>query len=279
MTATLAVDFEQGFSDAWGSVAEAVPKVILFLVILVVGYLIAKAVEKILDRVLVRVGFDRWVERGGIARALQGSRMDAAHILGRVVFYALMLVTLSMAFGVFGPNPVSDYLAAAVAYLPKVFVAIVIVVIAAAIAAAVRTAITSALGGLSYGRILGTAASALVIALGVFAALDQLEIAPMVVDAVLYAALAAIVGVTIVAVGGGGIEPMRERWRSALRTYDEGKDQVMAERSSGPVASTPWSQDDPRLARRPVASAPGSVEEPGQAYDLRDQPARPRTEP
>ena len=56
----------------------------------------------------------------------------------------------------------------------------------------------------------------LVLALGVIAALDQLEIARNVVNAVLYAALAALVGVVVVAVGGGGIAPMRQRWENAL---------------------------------------------------------------
>jgi hypothetical protein len=52
-----------------------------------------------------------------------------------------MLFVLSTAFGVFGSNPISDYLRAVIAYLPLVFVAIVIVVIAAAIAAGARNLI------------------------------------------------------------------------------------------------------------------------------------------
>ena len=51
----------------------------------------------------------------------------------------MLLFTLQIAFGVWGPNPVSDLIDAVVAWLPKAFVAIVIVVVAAAIASAVRT--------------------------------------------------------------------------------------------------------------------------------------------
>ena len=103
-----------------------------------------------MSKVLTRVGFDRLVERGGVKRALDRSSYDASGILAKVVYYAIMLFVLSTAFGVFGSNPISDYLRAVIGYLPLVFVAIVIVVIAAAIAAGVRNLIENSLGGLSY---------------------------------------------------------------------------------------------------------------------------------
>ncbi|MFM6915705.1 MAG: hypothetical protein ACKOUQ_12600, partial [Aquirufa sp.] len=87
--------------------------------------------------------------------------------------------------------------------------------------------------------------------------------APLVVNAVLYATLAAVVGVVVVAVGGGGIEPMRERWRNALRTYDEGRDAVMDERRTMSGAGRP--RDD---LRRP-ATPPVDVREDLDPYDPR----------
>ncbi len=59
------VDWGRGVADAWASLATFVPKLLAFLVILAVGWLIAKALLKAVDAVLERVGFDRWVERGG----------------------------------------------------------------------------------------------------------------------------------------------------------------------------------------------------------------------
>jgi hypothetical protein len=229
-----AVDFGRGVEDAWSTVAAFVPKLVAFLVILLVGWLVAKAVEKILDKVLERVGFDRWVERGGIKRALATSKYDASSILGRLVYYAILLFTLSTAFGVFGPNPVSDYLGAVVAYLPKIFVAILILVIAAAVAAAVKGLIENTLGGLSYGRVLANAASAVILVIGVVAALNQLQIATAVVNAVLYAALAAIAGIAIVAVGGGGIRPMQQRWERTLTRYDMEKPRIAQQAQLAP---------------------------------------------
>jgi hypothetical protein len=209
-------NIQAALRDALSTVAVFVPRLLLFLVILLVGWLIAKALRKVVDKVLERVGFDRAVERGGVKKALAKSQFDASDILAKIVFYAVMLFVLSTAFGVFGDNPISDYLRAIIAYLPKVFVAILILVIASAVAAGVKLLVQNALGGLSYGKLLANAASVVILALGVFAALDQLEIAQNVVNAVLYAVLAAIVGVVVVAVGGGGIQPMRTRWESAL---------------------------------------------------------------
>lgn len=217
------IDFEQGISDAWGKFAEFVPKFLGFLVILVVGYFIAKAIGKIVDKVLERVGFDRAVERGGVKKALDRSKYDASDILGKVVFYALFLIVLQMAFGVFGANPISDLLEGIVAYLPKVVAAILIIVIASAIAAAVRELLDASLGGVSSGKVIANAAAVAIIAVGIFAALDQLQIAPAIVTGLFYALLAIVAGSAIIAIGGGGIAPMRSRWEKTLARYDEEK--------------------------------------------------------
>ncbi|HEX7166662.1 MAG TPA: hypothetical protein VF230_06755 [Acidimicrobiales bacterium] len=220
-TLVAAVEWSNGIEDAWSRTASFVPKFLGFLVILAVGYLVVKTVAKVLDRVLERTGFDRAVERGGIRKALASSRYDASDIVSKVVFYGLMLFVLQLAFGVFGANPVSDLIAGVVAFLPKLVAAIVIVVVASAIAAAVKDIVDNALGGLSYGRTLATAASVSILVLGAFMALNQIEIAPEIVNALFYAILAVVVGSAIVAIGGGGIQPMRTRWEKALGRWDE----------------------------------------------------------
>ncbi len=249
------------FRNALDNVVTFLPKLLLFLIILGIGYLIAKALEKLLVTVLEKVGFDRAVERGGIKKALQNSQYDASQILAKIVFYAVMLFVLSTAFGVFGQNPISTYLTAIIGYLPKVFVAILILVIAAAIAAAVKALVRNALGGLSYGSALATAASVLILALGVIAALNQLEIARNVVNAVLYAALAALVGVVVVAVGGGGIAPMRSRWENALAKVEAEAPNMKRE-----AASASSARDALRQEAQQYRPDSGSQQGGGQPY-------------
>ena len=225
----LAQQAPDALRNALTTAAEFLPKFLGFLVILILGYIVAKAIAKVVGKVLERVGFDRAVERGGVKKALAKSQYDASDILGKVVFYALFLFVLTMAFGVFGENPVSDMLASVIAFLPKVFVAIVIVVIASAIAAGARELVVASLGGLSYGKMLGNIASFAILAVGVFMALNQLEIAPAIVNGLFYALLAVVAGSAIIAIGGGGIQPMRGRWENALSTYDDEKHNVKRE--------------------------------------------------
>ncbi|MGH8902927.1 MAG: mechanosensitive ion channel family protein [Egibacteraceae bacterium] len=200
----------------WTNIATFAPKFLGFLAILLIGYLVAKAITKVLDQLLERVGLDRAVERGGIKRALSRSRYDASSLVSKLLFYALMLFVLQLAFGVFGPNPVSDILFGIIAFLPKILVAILIIVVAAAISAAVREIVDSTLGGLSYGRMLASLAGGVILAIGVFAALNQIEIAPEIINGLFYAILAIIAGSAIVAIGGGGIMPMRHKWEQYL---------------------------------------------------------------
>ena len=212
--------FREGLVDAWARVAVFLPKFLGFLLILIIGYFIAKALGTLFEKVLERVGFDRAVERGGVKEALARTSYDASDIVGKLVFYLLFLLVLQLAFGVFGPNPISDLLEGIIAYLPNVIAAIIIIVVAAAVAAAVRELAAAALGNLSWGRVLANVAGGAILTVGFFAAVSQLQIAPAIVNAVFYAILAIIVGSLVIAIGGGGIQPMRERWQRGLERLD-----------------------------------------------------------
>ncbi len=216
------------------AVITFVPKLLAFLVILIVGLLIVKAISKALAKVLQRVGFDRAVERGGIKKALEKSQFDASTILAKIVYYALALFVLQLAFGVFGPNPISDLLTKIIAFLPALAVAIIIVVVAAAIAAAVKTLIQGTLGGLSYGKTLANIASLFILFLGVVAALNQIGVATTVTTPILTTILATIGGILIVGAGGGLIKPMTQRWESYLSKAEQEAPNIKAQAASAP---------------------------------------------
>ncbi|MFC7550402.1 hypothetical protein [Plantactinospora sp. GCM10030261] len=257
------VDIAAGWNDFWRAAVLFVPRAIGFLVILIVGWIIARLVLKGVDAVLERVGFDRAVERGGVGRMLERTRYDASDILARLAYYAVLLFTLQFAFGIWGPNPISDLISSVVRWLPQAFIAIVIVVIAAAIASAVRDLVTGALGGLSYGRLLADVAAVFIIALGVIAALNQVGVATTVTTPVLIAVLATIAGILIVGVGGGLVRPMQQRtdgWLKRIeeenrqrrgRAYEAGRgdvDRQMADRT-GAGAREPTSTSAPGTYR------------------------------
>ncbi|MEU5528993.1 hypothetical protein ABZ744_18810 [Micromonospora chersina] len=292
-------NFGDAVGDAFRSVMLFLPKAVAFIAILVAGWLIAKAVLKIVDKVLERVHFDRAVERGGIKTALARSKYDASDIVAKLAYYAVLLVTLQLAFGIWGPNPISDLIQGVVAWLPRAFVAIVIVVVAAAIAKAVKDIISSALGGLSYGRVLANIASVFILGLGIIAALNQIGVATTVTTPVLIAVLATVGGILVVGVGGGLVRPMQSRWENWLaraeeesrtiathaRAYQAGRRDVEA-RFAGPAS--PYAEAE---LTRPVAGeteadrtqpvAPYGAAEPTQPVPPygdpdRTQPTTPR---
>jgi len=246
--ATSTVDVGGAVSDMLRSVLLFVPKLLLFLAILIIGWLVARLLQRVVGKLLERVGFDRWVERGGIKSALARSRYDASNIVAKLVYYTVLLFTLQLAFGVWGPNPVSDLIRDIVAWLPNLLIAIVIVVVAAAIASGVRTLVASALGGLSYGRLLANVAFVFIVGVGVVAALNQIGIATTVTTPILIAVLATIAGVLIVGLGGGLVRPMQQRWERWLSRAEQ-ESSTIAEHARAYAAGQ-------RHAQEQAASAP-----------------------
>jgi hypothetical protein len=206
----------QSWNDLVHALITFLPKIAVFLAILIVGWLVAKGLRKLVEVVLHRLRFDRAVERGGIERALASSRYTASGLMAALVYYAVLLIALQMAFAVFGPNPISAVLAAIVAWLPRAIVALVIVVIAAAVGSALRDLIAGAASGLSYGPLLGRIVQVFVIAFGVIAALNQIGVATVLTGPVLITVLATVGGVIVIGVGGGLIRPMQQRWDRML---------------------------------------------------------------
>lgn len=237
----LAIDIESGLTEAWERIATFVPKLLGFLVILIVGYFVAKLLARVVDRLLERIGFDRWVERGALRTALERSKFDFSDILSVVTFWAVFLIALQLAFGVFGPNPVSDLIQGIIAYLPNLFAATVILVIAAALAKVVTELLTATLGAVSGGDWIARGAGMAILVIGIFAALNQLEIAPEIVNGLFYAMLAIVVGTAIVAFGGGGIHTARRYWERASSSVETKTSEIR--REAAPSEATRRAED------------------------------------
>ena len=215
-TPLAAVDFESTVTDGVRTVTTFVPKLIGFLLILLVGFFIAKAVAKILDKVLERVGFDAAVEKGPVKQALSASKYDASDIVSKLAFYTIFIPFLSAAVGTLGIVALQRPLEQFIALIPKIIVGVLLVVIGGVVAGAAKKLIEGALGGLSYGKVLANAVSILILLVFLKAALDQVGIATAVTGPILIAILATVAGILIVGVGGALITPMRGRLEQAL---------------------------------------------------------------
>ncbi|MFI5609147.1 hypothetical protein [Amycolatopsis sp. NPDC051903] len=241
---------KDGLGQAWNLVATFVPKLVGFLIILLIGWLIAKAVSKALSLVLGKLGFSRLVEKTGLTGMMKQANVDATTVLVKLVYYFILLIALQLAFGVFGQsNPVSQLLNDIIAFLPRIVVALVLVVVAAAIAKVVRDVVTSALATRPAGRLLGTISYWLIMAFGIIAALGQVNIATAITGPVLITVLATIGGVVVVGFGGGLIKPAQERWGGWLSNL-QGQVGSAGQRQVGgqPAAQTTQTTQQPQQA-------------------------------
>ena len=219
-----ALDVVQPVQDGLTTVTTFIPKLIGALLILLLGYLVARVVATIVNKVLERFRFDDAVEKGPVKKALSASEYDASDIVAKVVFYAIFIPFLSAAVGALGIQALQAPLAAFILLLPKIIVAIVLVVIGGVVAGAVKRLVENSLGGLSYGTFLADGVAVLVLLGFLKAALDQVGIATSVTGPVLIALLATVGGILIVGVGGALIKPMQARMEDLLdRASDEAR--------------------------------------------------------
>jgi hypothetical protein len=257
-----AVDVTGGLEDAWSRVAVFVPRLAAFLVVLALGWAVAWALARVLERVMRRMGSERLAERSGAGRLMAdagGRSGDLTAVVARLVRYALSLVALQLALGVFGPNPVSGLIDGILAWLPRGLVAVVLLLVAVAIANGLRDVVRAVLARVSCGRAVAMALWAVIVTLGVIAALGQAGIATAVVQPVLYAGLATVGGIAVVGVGGGLVGPMRSRWerwltraeqevsaaRGAVAAYRATREQAHAAREGATVQDRPDEDRDP----------------------------------
>jgi hypothetical protein len=258
MTHTLAsVSLSQSVQNLLNTIAHSVPKIAVFVLVMVVGWIVARVVRRVVQALLKRVHFDRMAERGPIGQALTSRGYNATTLLARIIYYAVLLITLQLAFGVFGPNPVSTMLNAMVGWLPKAVVAIILIVIASAIAKVVKDLVGAAMGGLSYGGFVASAAAVVIIALGVIAALDQIDVAAAVTQPVLITVLATVGAILAIGVGGGMIRPMEQRWERMLNA---------AERETGSMAAYQRGRQDALTSPGAMAGMESGAGRPAQVY-------------
>jgi hypothetical protein len=180
---------------------QAIPKLIGFAVILIIGWLIAAVLAKAIVVLLHSVKFNELAQRAGLAGFVQsmGMKMDSSVMVGAVVRWFVRLIALVVAFDALGLPAVSEVLRQVLLWLPNVVVAVVILVVAGLAANAlgkmVRGAATES--GLRNADLLGKIATTLVMGFGVIVAISQLGIATVFVNAL----FVALVGALALAVG------------------------------------------------------------------------------
>jgi len=175
MSVPYEIDFTQPFEDAFSSLMTFIPRLLGALVILLVGYFVAKAIGKLVSKLLNKCGFNHWMDRAGVTGVLQrsGTGLTAADLLGKVTFWFVFLITFTMFASALGVPEISDFMSSMLSYIPKIFAAIVILCLAALFANFIAAIIRGATGNETLAKI-GRIA---ILVYAAFAALTQLGIA------------------------------------------------------------------------------------------------------
>src|SRR5829696_3874961 len=182
----VADSIQQGLDSLLGFI----PNILGFLVILAIGYVIAKVVKGIVARLLEKVGLDRTLHSSDAGKYVERVSPGAspARLIGSVAFWFIFLFAISAAIGALKIPALSNFIAQVQAFLPNIVVALLIFVVAAALAGAVGAAAHRLMGDTPTGRIVRAVAPALIMAIALFMVLDQLRIAPQIVT-ITYAGL------------------------------------------------------------------------------------------
>ena len=209
----------QPLQDALSAFLSFIPQLIGALIILIVGYVIAKALQAIVGRVLEGIGFDRWMERGGIKQFFD--RADTQHtphsILGRLVFWFVFIIAITMAADALGIPQVSAVLAQLIAYIPSIIAAILILILAALLANFLSSIVRGATGS----DILASVARYAIIVYAVFAAVTQLGIAVELTAPTFLIVLGAVALAAAIAFGLGSREVAQDIIEKAYNRRDE----------------------------------------------------------
>jgi len=203
----------------------AIPKIIGFAIILIVGWFVASLVARAVGHILRAIHFNNLARRSGISDFVQrmGLETDASGFVAEIVKWFIRLITLVVAFDALGLPAVSDVLRQLLLWLPNLVVAIVVLVIggiaANALASVVRGSTSEA--GFSNPDMLAKVARVAVWAVAIVVAVNQLGIAQTLVNTLFMAVVGAAALALGLAFGLGGRETAGEVVRKWYRRGQE----------------------------------------------------------
>jgi Mechanosensitive ion channel, conserved TM helix len=217
----------------WDEFFQWLPKFVGFLVIVLIGYIVAKVVGNLVSRALKRAGFDRLLERGAGGSYVMRVVSSPSGLLGTLSFWAVFLGALSIAVDVLGIAALEDLVHSVWAYIPNVIAALLIFVVAGAVAGGLAALVDRTMGDTPTGGVVKVVAPVLVMAIATFMILDQLKIANNIV-VITYAALMGAIALGLaLSFGLGGRDVAARLLETAYSKGQEVKDDVRRDVSQG----------------------------------------------
>ena len=232
-----AVSISDSLQKSLDSFFNFLPNLLAFLVILAIGFLVARLLAAGVHKALEALGIDRALSGSDagqtVERLLPGATPSAA--IARVTFWLLFVFVLSAAIGALKLPAVTTFMNQVLAYLPNVIAAIVIFVLAAAVAGLAVAAVKRVLGETPTAKVVATAVPSIVMLIAVFMILNQLKIAPQIVQITYTALLGSVALASALAFGLGGRDVAGRMLDDA---YRRGRERTREARPDGPAVQT-----------------------------------------
>lgn len=208
-----------GLTAGLAAFMAGIPRVLGALLILLIGWLVAKAIGSLVAKFFKTVHVDTLAERININDFLQkaGTRLKASDILGLTFKWVVFLIFINMAADQLGLGQVSAIVNRMLAYIPNILVSMLILGLGAFLGQLVSGVVRGAAAeaGMKNALFLGKLASGAVMAFAIIAAVNQLGVAPIVVNT-LYIGLVAALSLALgLAFGLGGRDTaarLTEQW-------------------------------------------------------------------
>ncbi len=191
------------------------PRLGLAVLVLVLGWLLAKAVRFAIQKALRAINFNVLTERSGMDGFLQqgGMQGDTTSLFGMLAYWLVILAALIIAFNGLGLTYITDLLGQVVLFVPKVIVALLILAFGSYFARFVGNSVITYCRNVDIqdADFLGKLAQYAIMAFVVLIALDQIEVGGDIVRQTFLIVLAGIVFALALTFGIGGKDWAAER--------------------------------------------------------------------
>jgi len=193
------------------------PRLAVAILVLIAGWLIAKAIRFAAVKTLRALNFHVLTERAGIDGFLQqgGTERDTTDVFGAVIYWVVVLVALVIAFNGLGLTHVTELLTRVLLFLPKLLVGLLVLIFGAYFGRFVGNAVQTYFRnvGLSDADLLGRISQYAIVVFVVLIAVDQLDIGGDLVQHTFLILLGGVVLALALAFGLGGRD-----WAAGLLT-------------------------------------------------------------
>jgi hypothetical protein len=251
------IDISNSVQQSFNNFFSYIPNIIGFLVILVIGYIIARIVRTVVSKVLHKAKMDEALNKTPVGQSIDrvspGGR--PSRLVGAIVFWFIFLYVLTAALGALKIPAVTSFIDQVLAYLPNVIAAVIIFVVAAVISGGIAAIVRRTMGDTGTGRIAQAVAPGLVMVIAVFMVLNQLQIAPAIVTITYAALLGMLAPAGALAFGLGGRDVAAQIVSEAYDNNRGAVDQARSDLKTGKErAKSQVSQaaSSPRSGARPA---------------------------